>query len=238
MRFMIPAVIFLVILNFFCHRAGAADAAASSSGNKDGFQPGKLFANVLIATNSVEQGITQTESSPAVQTMLGYKWEQFRAGIWGSNVRFTGIDDSINLRLFGAYRFVFTSNADLTIRADLNRYFSAGSRDGMLVSVDLNLFNYHVLYDKIDNWEATLSEGTRYGFFKEFTLPLEILLGTGAGYNMVSAEGYSNFFDLRLSLGYNLAGLRYELIGTYNSGTSQFGSRAGPFLFVNFSASF
>lgn len=231
-RHLIPAVIILVIFNFFCHRATA------QSQNKDEFQPGKLFARVSIGTNHVELGVTQTESSPSVQALLGYKWEQFRIGLWGSNVKFGTSNESVNLRLFAAYRFIFTSRADLTVRYDMNKYYNSSTRDGSITGLDLNLFDYHVKYDKNDNWEGTDSESVRYGFEKEFSVSNGVLLGTGVGYNMVDADSFTNYFDARASLGYTLAEIKCELIGTLTSNSSQFGGHGGPFLFVNFSATF
>ncbi|MBX3016721.1 MAG: TorF family putative porin [Bdellovibrionaceae bacterium] len=226
-------VMILVALSLCCARVHAQSTTA-----KDEFQPGKLFARVAIATNHVEQGLTQTEGSPVVQTTLGYKWEQFQLGLWGSNVKFTGTDDSVNLRLFAAYRFIFTSNADLTARYDFNRYYNAGTRNGAITGLDLNLFKYHVMYDRIENWEGTGYDSIRYGFEKEWELATDFTMLTGFGYNMLSDPDFSNYFDVVASLGYRLAGLKYEFVGTYNSASGQFGSRAGPFFFLRFSATF
>lgn len=230
---MLPGVIILAVLNFFCARAHAQSASG-----KDEFQPGKLFARVAIATNHVEQGLTQTEGSPSIQATLGYKWEQFRVGLWGTNVKFTDSEDSVNLRLFLAYRFIFTSNADLTVRYDFNRYYNDGYRNGPITGLNLNLFKYHVLYDRVENWEGTGSDVVRYGFEKEWELATDLTLLTGFGYNMLGDSDLSNYFDVVSSLGYQLAGLKYELVGTYNSASSQFGSRGGPFFFLRFSATF
>lgn len=229
---MIPGILILVVANFFCQRSFAQSAT------KDEIQPGKLFARVAIGTNLVERGLTQTESSPAVQATLGYKWEQFRVGLWGSNVKFTDSQDSVNLRLFAAYKFIFTSNADLTVNYNLNRYYNDGFRNGTITGLDLNMFTYHVHYDRVENWEGTTADATRYGFSKEFEIATDFTVGTGIGYNMLNVEDMTNYFDLELSAGYQLAGLKYELVGTYNSGARQFGSRGGPFLFLNFSATF
>lgn len=229
---MIPGLMLLVVANFFCQRSHAQTA------NKDEFQPGKQFARVAISTNHVQQGLTQTESSPAVATTLGYKWEQFHAGLWGSNVKFAESEDSSNLRLFAAYKFIFTSNADLRVKYDLNRYYNAGNRNGAITGLRLNLFNYYVLYERTENWEGTGLDVVRYGFEKEFELATDLTLLTGLGYNMLDASDYSNYFDAEVSLGYLLAGLKYELVGSYSSAGGDFAGRAGPFAFLRFSATF
>lgn len=214
-------------------------ANAQAAGNKDEFQPGKVFAKIGIGTNLVEHGLTQSDSGPALQSTLGYKWDQFRMGLWGSNVKFKdGDDDTINLRLFAVYKFVFTSNADLSARYDFNRYYNGGHRNGAITGLDLNLYTYHVLYDLIENWEGSEYGLTRYAFSKEWVSPSDVSFELTVGYNMVGVNDLSNFFDVRAGIGAKVAEIKYELIGTYNSNAGQFDGQGDPFIFLNFSASF
>lgn len=234
-RFMLSGAVLLVVLNFFC---GRTYAQSTNAANSDEFQPGKLFAKVAIGTNRIEQGLTQTDANPGIQATLGYKWEQFQAGLWGSNVRYVGENESANLRLFGAYKFIFTRNADLTVRYDFNRYYNGGSRNGAITGLNLNIYQYHILYDRNDNWEG-LGESIRYGFQKEFELGTSgFLLDIAAGYNILYVDDYTNYFDVHAALGYRLADIKYELCGSFNSGANQFGNRGGPFAYLNFSAAF
>ncbi len=204
----------------------------------DGFPEGTLFGQTNILNNSVEKGITQTDSGPAIQAAIGYRWGLAKAGLWASNVKYRDATDTVVLRPFGAYQFFFTSNANLTARFDFGYYTNDGSRNGTILSADLELFTYHVLYEKIENWEASGYDNQRVGFRKEFALFDKFGLDAAAGYNLVDAAEYSDYFDLRGAINYRYGAIKFELAGTYASNESEFGSRAGPFLIVGMEVNF
>ena len=231
-RFWIIGTILLIILKLFASKAGAQTAKVD-----DQLPAGKLYGEVGLLTNSIEHGYTQTDKSWAMQAGLGYRWSQFRMGIWGSSVHFPDSSDDLNLRLNMAYKFIFTTNADLTARYDFNRYYPAGSRNGGIIGLDLNMFKYHVLYEKNDNWE-NVGEATRWGFARDWQIPWNLLLNLNAGYDMLTVDGYSNYFDIKTTVSARYADVTYFLGNSYNSNPGQANGRGDLAFFLGLNAQF
>lgn len=233
---MLAASFVLVILKF-CSHASAQTTGASGAGVGDSLPAGHLYGEAGLTTNWIENGVSQTDKGFALQSGLGYKWTQFRTGLWGSNVKFPGSDDTLNLRLYLMYKFVFTNNADLNVRYDFNKYFSAGDRNGSLIGLDLNIFKYHVLLDQNSNFEGG-GQSRRWGFMKDYQIPWNLNLNVNAGYNMVSDAGFTNYFDVKTQATYRYADITYALGNSFNSGSSQFGGRGDIAFFLSLGAQF
>lgn len=216
----------------------AVPSFAAEENSKSEFVDGKLYGQTFVVSNYVEKGLTQTDSGPAIQAEVGYKWTQARIGLWASNVKFLNASDTIVMRPFVNYRFLFTDNAHLTLRLDTAKYFNDGSRNGNIFSADLEMFTYHVLYEKVENWEGTDYDNQRIGAKKEFNFYDKFNLNLGAGYNKVDADGHAHYFDARVGINYPYDALKFEVAGTATSNNSEFGSRAGPFLIVSLEARF
>lgn len=237
LRYLLAASFVLVVLKFFCMRAVAQTANGSGAGVGDSLPAGRLYGEAGLATNLVENGITQTEKAFAIQSGLGYKWTLFRMGLWGSNVRFAGNDDTLNLRLYAAYKFIFTNNADLNVRYDFNRYFTSGSRDGNIIALDLNLFKQHILLEENSNWEG-IAKDRRWGYSRDFQIPWNLDLTLNGGYNMIDDDNFSNYFDIRTTVSRRYADILYSFTNTFNSGSSQFDGRGDLMFFLGLAAQF
>jgi uncharacterized protein (TIGR02001 family) len=193
----------------------------------------KLFGEAGIESNYVEHGVTQSDKGPALQLGLGYQMgPQARLGFWGSSVKYSDDSANINLRPYVDVKMDFTSNTNLVLGYEFNRYFSSDTRNGTLLRLDLASFNYHGLVQINSNWEGTASSATWFGFRKEFMLPKSFILTPTLGFTQLSATGYSSYFDTRVSIGYKFADILYELVNTWNSNSSQFNGRGDmAFLF-------
>lgn len=209
-----------------------------SGGKDDEFPEGTLFGQTSVSSNYVEKGLTQTDSGPAIQAAIGYKWTLAKLGLWASNVKFPETSDTVVMRIFGTYDFVMTSNVMLVVRADFAKYLNDGSRNGNILAADLNMFGYHVLYEKTENWEATGSDNQRVGFRKEFIFLEKLGLDLGGGYNRVDADDHDSYFDARGGINYRRGALKLELAGTFASNFREYGSRAGPFVVFGLEATF
>ncbi|MFN7729519.1 MAG: TorF family putative porin [Bdellovibrio sp.] len=229
LKYLLVASILLIGLKF-CVPARAQEVS-------DSLQPGKIFGEAALTTNWIERGVTQTDKGYALQAGFGYRWTQFRAGLWGSNIKFPDSNDNLNLRLYIAYKFIFTTNADLTFRYDMNRYYQGGDLNGTILGFDLNIFEYHFLYDRDDNWEGAGSS-TRFGFVRDFQIPYNFMLNVNGGYNMVQADGFSNYFDVKTMVNYGYAGITYSLGNSINSNGGQFDGRGGLYFFLQLAAKF
>ncbi|MBX2994459.1 MAG: TorF family putative porin [Bdellovibrionaceae bacterium] len=229
LRFLLAGAIILIGLKF-CIRANAQETS-------DSLQPGKIFGEAGLTTNWVERGVTQTDKGYALQAGVGYRWTQFKMGLWGSNVKLPGTDDNLNLRLYLAYKFVLTTNADLTARYTFNRYYQGGSNNGALTGIDLRIYEYHFLYEVNSNWEG-LDPSTRVALTRDWQIPYNLTLSVDGGYNMVKADGFSNYFDVKTLVNYEWAGVTYAVGNTFNSNSGQFDGRGGLYFFLQATAKF
>jgi uncharacterized protein (TIGR02001 family) len=63
-----------------------------------------VSANVAMTSNYVWRGMTQSDDSPAVQGGFDLDYKGVYVGVWGSNVKFTGSDASMELDAYGGYK--------------------------------------------------------------------------------------------------------------------------------------
>lgn len=231
-------VLFAAALVTFAVNTPAHAQPSSSSGTKSGPGENRVFAEAALLTNSMERGVSQTENSLALQTGFGYQWSQFRLGLWGSNVKRGTTDESLNLRLFGAYKFLISANADLTVKYSLNRYSKSNTRDGAIVAVDLQMFTYHVTYESIENWEGSGVASIRYGFGKEWKFYWDTTLDLNAGYSDNVDTGFANAGDVRLTWKYKYADIVWGLTFTAHSASKEYAGRANPTLYASMGVNF
>ncbi len=224
------ALIFLFLVSF---------QSLAQSENKPNSNDGtKFFFEGEFATNYVEQGVTQTESDPHFGGNLGYLINgQFLFSLAAGNVHYGTESVQLNLRPTIGYKMNFTTNADLMIKVLLNRFYKETGRNGMLIDLDLNLFGYHVLYLKNDNWEGTYTESSYLGFVADWPLGSDLIAKAELGYQSLSALGVSSYFHIRGSLGYKISQLILSVQGTWTNATDLAG-KAGPFLFLTMETKF
>ena len=61
-------------------------------------------ANMALTSNYVWRGLTQTADSTAIQGGIDLGYKGFYVGTWGSNVKFSGYEASMELDLYGGYK--------------------------------------------------------------------------------------------------------------------------------------
>jgi uncharacterized protein (TIGR02001 family) len=192
----------------------------------------KIYGEATIFNNYVDKGVTQSDKNWALQSGFGYQMgSQARIGLWGSSIKLPTNSENLNLRFYFDVKMDFTTNSSLTIRYDFDRYFQSDIHNGTILGMDFSTFGYHVMVEQTSNWEATGSPTTWYGFSKDYNIPWSMILSPKLGYSQISASGYNNYFDGRLTLGYKFADVLYQMAMTYNSEASQFAGR-GDMAFI------
>lgn len=170
---------------------------SGGSGSNKVITVAKPYAEITVATDILEWGISQTEQGMGIKAGFGYQWDQFKLGVSGSNVSFPNSEDSSNIRMNAAYKFPMTENVDLTITVTFNNYFKSASRNGEFKTADLRMFDYHVKYNAQDNFEGTGYQKIRYSFGKDFNSFYKgTILALEAGYNDTQGSDLKNFVDL------------------------------------------
>jgi len=197
----------------------------------------KMYGEVSLSSNYVDKGLTQSNKTISVGAGAGYWFgNQGRIGMRANSVNYQGESANVELAGFGEYKFLFTPNADLRIRNDLVRYFSEGIRNKVIVLLDQNFFNYHILALREDNFEGTKTPRNWFAFHKDWIYSPSVQINTTVGYSMV--ENYNNYFDTRAGLTYLTGNLAISVFNTYVSAANQFNGRADMAYFIVVAAKF
>lgn len=228
---------FYKILLIFLFNLGAFLCYAQEQ--KSGKGEGKIFNEISILSDYTRRGLTQTNHDPAFQTGVGYEFSpQFRLGIWGSNANYENDNTHLNLRTYFSYNLLFTQNVTMLLRHDLSNYYKATIRNGSVTSLDLSIFNIHILYSKDDNWEGTETESSWFGAKKEFDFSSNTVLSVVVGYSEVDLVTISNYADVEVAYIYKINPVKISAHLTGTSDANQFNGRGDFVLSTQISAQF
>jgi uncharacterized protein (TIGR02001 family) len=227
LKFILGASLVLIVL-----QCTSKKVFAQSTSNMS-----KMYGEIGLTTNYVDRGITQSNKGPSLNAGLGYHFgSQGKIGLDAASVNYPNESANVEMRVFGEYKFVFTSTADLRVRDDLVRYFSDGNRNKMLVSLDQNIMGYHILVSREDNFEGTKKPRNWFALHKEWPYGTSYqILGT-VGYSQVA--DYDAFFDVLAGINYLVSNMTFGLSTTFVTPSSQFEGTANQFFIFSFSAHF
>lgn len=221
-KFLLAASFVLLFLQCGFKKVIAQESSAGMS---------KMNGQIGITTNYVDRGLTQSNKQPSIAAAFDYRFGGGgRLGFEAANVEYPEESARIEMRGFGEYTFVFTSNADLRIRNDWVQYMNGGQRNKTVVLLDQNFFSYHVLFSREDNFEGTKNSRNWFAFQRDWPFWRGTILGTTVGYSMV--EGYDSFLDALLKVKYPLGSFNLSLALTYVTNSSQFNGQADPSVYV------
>jgi uncharacterized protein (TIGR02001 family) len=139
-----------------------------------------LTGQMDFTSNYVFRGVSQTENLPAVQGGLTY---QFPIGayfnLWGSNVKFTDTDATIELDTIAGWRGNFWGSwSDLSYDLNIDRYNYPGASE--LAYNEFNsVFNYKIFqfgYSYSANAYASHGPGRYYIFGLNYDIPSQYTL--------------------------------------------------------------
>lgn len=186
-------IAFIIIL------IGSWGAFAAEGNSSPTFQ---LAGDVSLLSHYVENGISQSEKSPALQGSFWFNFgPQFRLGLWGSNTNFPQSSDHFNLRGNADIKVNFSQNSHLVIAYSQSQYYNGGDRNGNILGLHLSFGEYRVLYDSFSNWEATKRSSARFAFGKISTVFGNWKWNNELAHNTPSVNNIKPYFDVRTSLG-------------------------------------
>lgn len=196
-------------------------ASAADNANSPTF---KLSGDVSLLSHFVENGLSQTDNSPALQGSFWFNFgPQFRLGLWGSNTNYQHSDDNFNLRALAEVSVHFSPSSHLRILYSHNRYYNAGDRNGSILGVHLSFFSdYHASFEAISNWEGTDAKANRLAMGHKKQVFGKWLWTNELGYNSVDAASIKSYFDGRTALGTYWGVIFFEGALTATSESSQF----------------
>lgn len=212
-------------------------ALAQSSSGQDKSQA-KLFGEFSLGSDLRDKGVTQTDSAPFFLGSMGYAFPKAKLGISANNVKFPDSDESLNLKVFAQYKFEMFNQVHFTPRFDFNNYYRSSSRNGTIVSVDLDIYSWHVYYEKLDKFEGTETTQDWIGVGKRFSFSSNWGLDSRIGYATYDTDVFDSAFDIKLALDYQFKDFKPSLEATYHSAPDDFGGRADLAGYFKVSAKF
>lgn len=181
----------------------AGEAWSQSSGSSS--PTFRMTGGANLASNFVEQGLTQTEQDPNLQGEFWFNFgPQFRLGLWGSNVRYDETPTThFWLKGNADVKVDFSADSNMIIKYSQNKYFKSNDRDGNTIGVHLNLSGYQIIYETDSNWEGTGDSANYVALAKDTQMWGDYIWNLHAGYTMPSGD-VSSYFDARTGLGHKL----------------------------------
>lgn len=199
----------------------------------------RVYGNMMLETDYVEKGLTQSDHKPAFEAAVGYLFSsQGKVGFQAASVNFAGESVNLEMRLLGEYKFIFNSSFDLKVREDVYNYSPSSQRNNMVMTLDFGSYGYHTLVASENNFEGTKTQRTWIGFHKDWFMAGGIVGGTVGYSSLNSSSGYSSYFDTRASYTYNFTNAALSLYNTYNSKASQFDGKGDLAFFAAFEIKF
>lgn len=192
----------------------------------------KLSGDVSLLSHYVENGLSQSNRSPALQGSFWFNFgPQFRLGLWGSNTDYEGGNDHFNLRMNADIKINFASDFNAVIVYSQNQYYNGGDRNGSILGLHLNIKNYRVHYDSLSNWEGRNERSARYAFGGFISIFGDWRWNNEVGYNTPNVTNINPYFDARTGLGTKWGVIFFEGALTATSESSQFNGQ-GDFSFI------
>jgi hypothetical protein len=213
---------------------GTQDAAASSSSSSAG---PRIYSRIVFTTDSIDEGISTSSDSYAVQPELGYKGNTWKVGIFGSNCQYPSNSESLDLRPLAGADVKLAASTTLHAQAQYDIFSKSSVRNGYSFVADFEIVGHHAILREDSNFFGTGTSDFWLAYAKSWKAFWDFDYEFEAGYMMVTATNYQNYLAATTGLAYKLKDLRIDFLFAYNGGASQFNESSTPFL-VKLSAAF
>lgn len=151
-----------------------------------------LSGNFALTSNYVFRGISQTENLPAIQGSLTYLLPVgLYVSVWGSNVKFTGTDATVELDTIAGYRS--SIGEDFSLDINFARYNYPSARELNYNEIN-SVFIYKILqfgFSYSGNEYNSHDVGTYYNGGINYNIPSQYIFNI-EDVNLLALLGYSN----------------------------------------------
>jgi uncharacterized protein (TIGR02001 family) len=227
--------IFVLLISFAnLQSAGAAEKSSSESATSAGPH---IYSNITLTTDSIEEGLTTTADSLAVQPELGYRGNTWKAGVWGSNVAYPDNAESLDLRPLTAVDIRMGAATVLSMQAQADFYSKGNSRNGYSGRLDLAISGHHAILQYDTNFYGTSTSDLWLAYAKNWKMFWDLEYALELGYMNVNSSLYNSYFGVKTGIVYPLKDFKTSLLASFNSGASQFNQTTTP-VYLVISASF
>ncbi len=193
----------------------------------------KFAGEVALLSHYVEQGLSQSNKSPAIKGDFWFNLgPQFRVGLQSASVNYENTSEHFNLRLKADLKVDLSANVDARLHYTKSDYYDSSNRNGNIFGIHLRFWDYRLIYDSISNWEGASKKSTRYAFATDWKVFSSWVWENEAGYNTPSVNGKNAYFDLKTGLGNKWGPLFFQGSVTATSDPSQFDNGEGDLFFI------
>jgi uncharacterized protein (TIGR02001 family) len=205
-------------LSAMCLAATSVLAASSAMAweSEDGAH--SVTANVLLGSDYVFRGISQTDNNPTIQGGLDYGHASgLYVGTWASNVDFGSGDDSTSeFNLYGGFA---SEIGDTGIGYDIGalRYYYPGTGGGadfneVYGSLSYSYFSFGIAHS--GNFLNSGEDGTYYNLGFEYSLPYDMTLMASIGYQDMDSDIGESYKDYLIGVSKTMFDLDFALTWT------------------------
>lgn len=177
-----------------------------------------VTANVLIGSDYIFRGISQTDNNPTIQGGLDYGHASgLYVGTWASNVDFgSGDESSSEFNLYGGFANEF---GDTGIGYDIGalRYYYPGTGGGADFNEAYGRLSYSYFSIGVahsGNFLNAGEDGTYYNLGFEYGLPYDMTFMAGVGYQDMDSEIGEGYKDYLIGVSKTFADLDFAVTWT------------------------
>ena len=205
-------------LSVMCLAATPVLATSSAMAWESSDGAHSVTANVLVGSDYVFRGISQTDNNPTIQGGLDYQHASgVYLGTWASNVDFGSDDDaSSEFNLYGGFASEFGETGIGYDIGALRYYYSGtgGSADFNEVygSLSYSYFSFGIAHS--GNFLNSGKDGTYYNLGFEYGLPYEITLTAAIGYQNMDSDIGESYKDYLIGVSKTFADLDFAITWT------------------------
>ena len=179
--------------------------------------PHEIAGTVLIGSDSMLRGFTQTDHQPVVQGE--FDWSHplgIYLGASASNVKFLDSPASIEMDGYGGYKYHFSKSLSASLGALYYWYVNDAKRSSWEVPAVAEYKSFKFEVDYSPRWEGQPAHSWYVNAGWKDEVIWKTTLGAFAGYSFFPANSLiRNYADYRVSVSHDFLGLEWELAGVF-----------------------
>lgn len=175
-----------------------------------------LSANVTLASDYILRGLSQTDHNPALQG--GFDWEHptgFYLGVWGSNVHFQDLPESLELDGYGGYTYYFAERKSISLGALYYSYWSDGDRDAWMFPLKGQYKGFTLELDYAPRWTGQDIQSWYLQGGWQDKVVWDVKLGALVGYSFFVGGTEPEYADFVISASREFFGVEWQVSGVF-----------------------
>jgi len=178
-----------------------------------------ISGNVTLASDYILRGISQTDHNPAIQGGFEYNHPTgIYLGVWGSNVHFVDLPESMELDLYGGYAYHFNDKASVSLGALYYTYWSDSDRNNWMFPLKGQWHGFTLETDFFPRWDGQDVQAFYFQAGWRDKVIWDVKLGAFAGYSTfigTEEEPESNYTDFTISASREFFGVEWQVSGVF-----------------------